>query len=223
MVGAGRSADVYAYGDNRVLRRYRQPRDTESEVAAMEHARSRGFPAPAAEAVSPTDIVMDRIEGRTMLAEMLQRPWLLPRYAAMLATLHDRLHAIDGPDWLEAPLGEGGSLLHLDLHPDNVILSPAGPVVIDWPNAARGPSRAEIAHTWIVLACSIPPTGIYRRAASVAGRRLFLSLFLRRWQRAEVASHLEAAGSYRLGNRNLPPAEIKAVSALLRRRDASAS
>jgi hypothetical protein len=33
IVGTGRSAHVFAYGDRSVLRRYREPRDTEREVA----------------------------------------------------------------------------------------------------------------------------------------------------------------------------------------------
>ena len=40
LVGQGRTADVYEHGVEQVLRRYRAPRDTEREVAAMEHART---------------------------------------------------------------------------------------------------------------------------------------------------------------------------------------
>ena len=85
LVGRGRSADVFEYGEGRVLRRYRAPHDTEREVAAMEHARANGFPVPAAQALSSTDIVMDRVLGRTMLADLARRPWLLSRHARTLA------------------------------------------------------------------------------------------------------------------------------------------
>jgi aminoglycoside phosphotransferase (APT) family kinase protein len=217
LVGAGRSADVFAHGNSEVLRRYREPRDTEREVAAMEHARAHGFPAPAARALNPTDIVMERVEGPTMLVAMMQRPWRLPRYAVLLASLHDTLSAIAAPPWLGAPLGEGESLLHLDLHPENVIMTARGPVVIDWPNAARGPAAADVAHTWIVLACSTPPSGVHRRVASIGGRRAFLSLFLRRWPRAAIEPHLRAAGEYRLANRTLPPGELESIRALVGR------
>jgi len=215
LVGTGRSADVFAFGDGQVLRRYRSPRDTEREAAAMQHARSHAFPVPAARALDGTDMVMDRVSGPTMLADMMRRPWLLARHAATLAGLHERLHAIPGPDWLPAPLGDGGSLLHLDLHPDNVILSPSGPTVTDWPNAARGAGAADVAHTWIVVACSLPPSGIHRRALSLVGRRAFLALFLRRVDRVEVRSWLAAAGAYRLSNRTLPEAELESIRRLL--------
>ncbi len=222
LVGAGRSADVYEHGPGRVLRRYHQPRDTEREVAAMAHARRQGFPVPAAEALDATDIVMDHVTGRTMLSDMMRRPWLLPDHAATLAGLLKKLHGIRAPEWLPAPLGEGEALLHLDLHPENVILTPSGPVVIDWTNAARGPGAVDTAHTWIVLACSLPPAGWIRRAASLTGRRLFLSLFLRGFDRAALVAHLEAAGAYRLSNRRLPVAEHEAVARMLEREGTAA-
>jgi hypothetical protein len=68
------------------------------------------------------------------------------------------------------PLGKGRSLLHLDPHPDDVVLARTGPVVIDWLNAARGPAAGDVAHTWIVLACSLPPTRVFARAVSLLGR-----------------------------------------------------
>jgi aminoglycoside phosphotransferase (APT) family kinase protein len=218
LIGTGRSADVYAYGDEHVLRRYRTARDTEREAAAMEHARSHGFPAPAARALNDTDMVMDRVNGPTMLADLGQRPWRAPAHAKTLAELHKRLHAIPAPAWLPSPLGEGSSLLHLDLHPDNVILSPGGPVVIDWPNAAGGPGAADVANTWLVVATSLPPTGVYRRALALAGRRAFLELFLRGVDRVAAEARLADAAAYRLTNRALPPGEPEAIERLLARR-----
>jgi Ser/Thr protein kinase RdoA (MazF antagonist) len=214
LVGRGRSADVFAYGPGEVLRRYRSPRDTEREVAAMKHARAHGFPAPAARALSDTEIVMERVDGPTMLSDMLRRPWRLPGHASTLAALHDRLHAIPGPEWLPATLGDGESLLHLDLHPDNVMLSRSGPVVIDWPNAARGPAPADIAHTWLVLAYSLPPAGSFRRALSAAGRRLYLYAFLRQIgpEREQIEAMLPAAAAYRCSARVLPERELAALA-----------
>jgi len=210
-IGTGRTADVFALGDGEVLRRYRKPRDTEREVAAMEHARAAGYPVPAARAVTDTDIVMERLDGPTMLDDLGRRPWRIDRHADTLAALHRRLHEIDAPPWLDAPLGEGRSLLHLDLHPDNVMLTARGPFVIDWPNAARGPGAADAAHTWIVIACSSPTTGFYRRAVSALGRGLLLRAFLRHVDRSELERHLTAAGAYRLANRSLPESERAAI------------
>jgi aminoglycoside phosphotransferase (APT) family kinase protein len=215
MIGTGRSADVYEHGEGEVLRRYRRPRDTEREVAVMELARAHGYPVPAARAVNDTDIVMERLDGPTMLDDLGRRPWRIGRHADTLATLHRLLHEIAAPDWLHTPVGPGTSLLHLDLHPDNVMITARGPFVIDWPNAARGPGGADIAHTWIVIACSTPTTGIYRRALSSVGRGLLLRAFLERFDRAQIERYLDDAATYRLGDRTLPESELAAIRRLV--------
>jgi Ser/Thr protein kinase RdoA (MazF antagonist) len=217
LLGTGRTADVYPYGPGEVLRRYRKPSDTEREVAAMEIARREGFPVPAARALSDTEIVMDRLDGPTMLDDLGRRPWRIDHHAEMLAGLHRRLHAIEAPAWLPAPLGEGDALLHLDLHPDNVILTPRGPFVIDWPNAARGHGARDVAHTWIVISCSSPTTGAYRRALSVVGRAIFARMFLRRFDRGETLVDIEAVGAYRSARRTLPKTELDAIERLVAR------
>jgi aminoglycoside phosphotransferase (APT) family kinase protein len=217
IIGTGRSADVFEHGPHEVLRRYREPRDTAREVAAMEHARSRGYPVPAARALNETDIVMEHAEGPTMLVDMMRKPWRMQRHAVTLAMLLDRLHAIPAPDWLPSPLGEGDALLHLDLHPENVILTTSGPVVIDWPNAARGPAAADAAHTWVVLACSLPPEDPLKRVVALGGRRLFLTFFLRNWSRTDLRTHLAAVGDYRTANRTLPPGELESIRKLVDR------
>ena len=74
-------------------------------------------------------LVLELVDGPTMLADLGRRPWRLARHARTLAELHARLHKVPY---------EGERLLHLDLHPDNVLLSARGPVVIDWTNARAG-------------------------------------------------------------------------------------
>jgi Ser/Thr protein kinase RdoA (MazF antagonist) len=63
-------------------------------------------------------------------------------HPTVLAGLHRRLH--------EIPF-EGAALLHRDLHPENVILSPNGPVVVDWTNAAAGEPALDVALVWVIL------------------------------------------------------------------------
>jgi hypothetical protein len=121
----------------------------------MEHVRARGFPVPAVEEVSDDglDMVLERIEGPEMVALMSRRPWTIPRMGRTLADLHGELHELVAPDWLvDAPVGRGTQLLHLDLHPLNVMMSPRGPVVIDWANACCGDPAVDVALAWVLMA-----------------------------------------------------------------------
>jgi Ser/Thr protein kinase RdoA (MazF antagonist) len=208
-----------------VLRRYRAPRDTEREVAGMEHARRHGFPVAEARALSDTEIVMERLNGPTMLDAMERRPWTIGSHAKLLAALHRQLHAIAAPDWLPAPVGEGGELLHLDLHPDNVILTEAGPSVIDWPNVARGPGAGDVAYTWIILSTAAEPGGSVRgRLLAALGRRAFVAAFLRQFdaaERAEIERWIPVGATARLADRALPADEKAKVARLAARKTRS--
>ena len=132
------------------------------EARIMEYVRSQGFPVPAVEEVSDNglDMVMRRIDGVDMGATMSKRPWTIGRQGRVLADLHIRLHELTAPDWLgDAPVGRGDRLLHLDLHPLNVMMSPHGPVVIDWTNACRGDPSVDVALAWVLMTAGEVPTG----------------------------------------------------------------
>ncbi len=120
----------------------------------MEYVRSQGYPVPEIHEITEDGaaLVMERIDGASMIDVMKRRPWPFREQAAVLADLHQRLHAIEAPDWLPAAPGtDGDALLHLDLHPLNVIIAGHGPVVIDWPNAVRGQPATDVAITWVLL------------------------------------------------------------------------
>src|SRR5258708_23485796 len=139
----------------------------------MSWAAAHGVPVPEVFEADGPDIVMERVDGPTMLAYVARRPWRLLRHAAVLARLHEQVHAVPGLDWLRAPLGDGGSLLHMDLHPENVLMSARGPVLIDWEGAARGPAAADLALRWVVAAMSEVPGPAWQRAVGRAGPLLF--------------------------------------------------
>jgi aminoglycoside phosphotransferase (APT) family kinase protein len=212
-VGIGRSADVYALEGGLVLRRYRADAATEyhaelaarveEEAALMTYALEHGYPVPRVERAEGPDIVMERVDGPTMLADLARRPWMMRTHAATLARLHHQLHAIPAPSWLERRIGEGNDLIHLDLHPDNVLLGANGPVVIDWPNAAAGPGAADVAHTWLVTETATPPGGMAQRIVAAVGRGLFLRSFLGHFDRDEVRQQLPVTAERRLHDRNI--------------------
>ena len=213
LLGAGRNADVYDVGGGRVLRRYRDGRDpaaVDREAQVMAYARAHGVPVPEVFEVTGSDIVMERATGPTMLDVLGRRPWTLRRQARLLARLHATVHQVPALPGLRAPCGDEdrGSqvLLHRDLHPMNVILTSAGPVIIDWEGAARGPAMYDVAWTWVIIASSeVPETGL--AAAAVRGLQAQLTRsFVRAAGPIDQVWRAQAIRD-RLLDRNVLPAE----------------
>jgi len=221
LLAIGRSADVFECGPGRVLRRYRPSADADAardvayEAAVMRHVRAAGYPVPAVHDADGLDLVMDRVDGPTMLHVMARRPWLIRRMADVLADLHRRLHAIEPAEWYRPEFGGGPAILHMDLHPLNVLMTDGGPVVIDWPNARSGPGAADVAHTWIVMATA-SPTGRVERAVAKVGRSAFLRRFLSHFDRSDLLSQLPAVSHRWLSDRNVAQPEREATARFLK-------
>jgi aminoglycoside phosphotransferase (APT) family kinase protein len=77
-----------------------------------------------------------------------QRDRLATKIRLAAATI-DTAHA-EALDLLPPPSGSP-RLCHGDLHPSNVILSPRGPMLVDWFDASRGDPLADIARSTLVL------------------------------------------------------------------------
>jgi len=76
LIARGRAADVYAEGAERVRRRYREPgQSAESEAELMRYLHGQGYPVPEVFDADGADLVMARVPGPTMLAELGRRPW----------------------------------------------------------------------------------------------------------------------------------------------------
>jgi aminoglycoside phosphotransferase (APT) family kinase protein len=206
LIGSGRAADVYALGDGKVLRRYRTAHSCAAEAGLMRYLREAGYPVPEVFAADGADLVMQRLYGRDMLADMASRPWRVTRHARTLARLHDQLHQIAAPDGLRS-FGPGGRVLHLDLHPGNVMLTGGGPFVIDWSNGCAGEPGADVAMAYLIMASS-DVDGLQAWLTPAAGwlRRLFLRLFLAA-VRDDVRPHLAGVARYRLKDPNVRPGE----------------
>jgi aminoglycoside phosphotransferase (APT) family kinase protein len=181
-LAAGRDADIFEYGPGLVLRRSREGRSLAEEGRVMDYVRSQGYPAPAVEELSDdgVEMVMERIEGSDMVATMSRRPWTIPQQGRVLADLHLRLHELTAPDWLrDAAVGRGDRLLHLDLHPLNVMMSPKGPVVIDWTGASRGDPAVDVALAWVLMAAGEVSTGRFIGTILGVARSALVKSFLR--------------------------------------------
>lgn len=204
LLASGRDSDVYAFTDGLVLRRYRDGRKAHDEAELLRKLRRRGYPVPRIESDAGPDIVMERIVGPN-LAEAMQSNSIGPAAGAqLLAKLHDRLHALT--HGLEDPM------LHLDLHPANVLLAENGPVVIDWTNARRGPAALDIAMTALILAQVIVTPGMVSSdptadAAAQARTPALLAAFVTAVS-ADYVNDLDQALSLRLHNASQSPTEL---------------
>jgi aminoglycoside phosphotransferase (APT) family kinase protein len=205
LIAEGRASEVFDLGDGRVLRRFKRGGRPEREALVMRHARLHGYPVPEVLEVTVEALVLEKVDGPTMWEAATEDPSTVPAHAESLARLHRQLHEIVAPDGLAA-VGDGDRLLHLDLHPANVILSPAGPVVIDWTNARTGEPAFDVAVTWVIGATS---TGL-----GSLGRG-FVARFLPHFDRGELRRALSAAAEYRLADANVTDEERQAVRALM--------
>jgi len=153
-------------------------------------------------------IVMERITGLSMMDVIENRTWKIMRLARILADLHAQVHSSETgalpslwediqkranndtalpQEVKDASLGilqklpDGNSICHSDFHPGNIIMSPRGPVIIDWVDAKRGNPLADVARTWLLVRMAVLPVDI-NIVIRWLGRMLFWSAYLRQYR-----------------------------------------
>jgi hypothetical protein len=182
-------------------------------------------------------IVMERIDGPDLITLLGSKPWRVYSAGTTLGKVHARINSIAAPPQLEslkdrlrniavrpevpeAPrarllslldgLPNGDRICHGDFHPGNVLVSPRGPVVIDWPNVTAGDPAADFARTDLLLALGEPPPGtpslvrylqgVGRKIISASYRRAYTAAtsvddaLVERWRPARAADRLIAEG-----------------------------
>lgn len=251
VIAQGRDTEILEAGPGLVLRRPRVPRSLAGEAEVMTWVREQGYPCPAVDSVTDEGMVMERIEGVSMLDDLGRHPWTLRARATLLADLHGWLHRLvvpaelagrldqpfgpapadqadqagqpdqpdqpDPPNPPNPPEPDQAALLHLDLHPGNVMLTADGPVVIDWSNAAAGPGPADVAEAWLLLAAGEVPGSAVDRAVAAVGRTLLVRAFLAAADRRAAARYLPAVLERRRGDPHMAPAELAAMARLVDR------
>lgn len=95
----GRTAEVFAWGDDQVIKLYRHgwPRRTvEFEYRQALASQQTGYRVPQVEQVIDLDerigIIYERIEGSTMLSVLEKRPYRYPHFVRQMADLHAEMH-----------------------------------------------------------------------------------------------------------------------------------
>lgn len=220
-IASGRTAEIYPWPDGRVLKLIRPGfppflADQEERGAriAYQITGCAPQPGPLLEIDGRRGVLLERISGPTVMAELDRRPYRVVAFARLLGGLHARLNAAAAPElpsqrervlWMledrspniPADLKpsllrllerqpDGDRLCHGDFHTYNVILSPRGPVVVDWEPATRGSPAGDVAETCLSTRRStarLPgPRGILYRFIG----RLFNAAYLRAYRRASA-------------------------------------
>jgi uncharacterized protein (TIGR02172 family) len=227
-IGQGRTADVYAWGEDRILKLYQDWMPVhlvEQEYAITRAAQAAGVPVPATEEVVEVDgrfgIVFERVQGPSMLKVMQTKPWSMGTVVRQMAGLHAQIHGCSVPPGLPSQRAqiengidaskdlpeaqkeiarrylsqfpEGDRLCHGDFHPDNILVSDHGPVIIDWFTGTRGNPLADVSRTSLLFSTGGLPPQMPRPAQLVinASRALVYRLYLRRYLQLRPAGHRE--------------------------------
>ncbi len=218
LIARGRDCDVFEAGPGLVLRRNRTGASTELEALTMRHLAEHGYPVPAVHDAHGCDIVMQRLDGPTMLDTISRQPWTMRANAVLLADLIGQLgHVVLPAHEIRTAVSRGNTLSHLDLHPGNVVLTADGPVVIDWTNASIGTVGLDAANTWLTLAAGEPDGGALMRFFVAAGRKFFVGRFVAAIDRSAAQEQLATAFSLRLRDPNLRDGERATMQALVDR------
>ncbi|MDP2918837.1 MAG: aminoglycoside phosphotransferase family protein [Dehalococcoidia bacterium] len=107
LLARGRTAQIFAWGDDRVLKLYHAGHPAASvdyEAMVMKAVHAAGIPAPEVDNVIEVEnrrgIIMERVWGPTMVDLMVKRLWKTGEYARILADLHVRMNRahVAGPE-----------------------------------------------------------------------------------------------------------------------------
>lgn len=216
LISVGSQWELRYYGPDHVIRTSTQSLNLSREAEALSVVGSRGFPVPMLiEQPNPSSIVMERLDGPTMLEDLTSRPWTLGRHAKNLARLHRALGAIAAPSHWER-VSDGESVVHLDLHPGNIRLTSRGPMVLNWNGSARGSCEFDAAVTYVILRTGVSRNGRFAQLLIGALRKRFANIFLKEFGRSDVLPRVREAAELRLLNGDLSSHEREAVFALAR-------
>jgi aminoglycoside phosphotransferase (APT) family kinase protein len=225
LLASGRDADIFEYGPGLVLRRSREGHSMAREARTMAYLREQGYPVPAVEELSDdgSELVMERIEGRSMVDAIAAAPWSVPRQARTLADLHDRLHELEAPDFLpRGPVGSGTRIVHMDLHPLNVMIASTGPVVIDWTNAGAGDPLVDVGVAWVLMAAGQIPGNPVLAKLLGWGRALLVNGFVSRFDRTELTRRLRGVVEWKVQDPHMSETEVAGMWAVVSRAEARA-
>lgn len=219
-IGEGREAEMFAWEGDRVLRLYRGGfrRDyPEQQARTLDIVASCGIRVPAQYGIVEVDgragLIIERLDGPDLLAEVGAKPWHLPHAGGVWGRLHAAINSRPAPPELRstrdayhnriassplvpddvrgpalarlASLQDGDRLNHGDFHPGNIMRTGGDFAVIDWSNAGRGPAEADYVRSYLMSTLGDMPPGspFMVRNFASAGRRIIRGFYRRAYRR----------------------------------------
>ncbi|MCL4505925.1 MAG: phosphotransferase [Chloroflexi bacterium] len=106
LIGRGRTADIYAWQDNKVLKLFNEWWPGDSVAYELKIARiveAAGLPVPAVEDViieveGRRGIIYERVSGPSMLGVLRARPWKARQFGRLMAELQAAIHRCSVPE-----------------------------------------------------------------------------------------------------------------------------
>jgi uncharacterized protein (TIGR02172 family) len=165
-------------------------------------------------------ILFERVSGPSMLQQFSARPWTVAHSLRVFADLHLAMHTrhVSGLPSQRAQLARSISeasaasattraqaleqlerlpddhvLCHGDYHPDNVLMTQTGPVIIDWGSASSGHPLADVARTELLLQMGEPPPSQKNKWLLTSARALVRRAYIRRYLRRSPEHAAELA------------------------------
>jgi tRNA A-37 threonylcarbamoyl transferase component Bud32 len=192
-ISYGREAEVYAWDGDAVLKLYRPGYNGYvAEASVLAALDGRGV-APALAGTVEIDgrhgLILERVDGVDMLAQLQRAPWRMLGLARTLADIQILVNSVqapvDIPDLTATLAMRIDRLCHGDLHPGNVLVGNGRTSVIDWSGATHGVPEADYARTMLLLeqADPLPGTPLLSRGLLSAGRSLFARTYARAYRR----------------------------------------
>jgi aminoglycoside phosphotransferase (APT) family kinase protein len=189
----------------------------EEEARISREVAQTGLPVPSVGEVLTVEgrigIVFGRVSGPTLVEYFSTHPWTILQSVRFFTDLHLAMHTKTVPDlpsqrqFLHRLIGEadvpttvsreahqrlddlpdGQMLCHGDFHPENVLHTRAGPVIIDWFTATSGQPLADVASTSLLLEAAALPDSPMPMWLLTSARALVHRTYLRRYLRRSRA------------------------------------
>ncbi len=178
----------------------------------------------------------ERVEGITMAQALVKEPWKFAIFARQLAELQAEMHmrrvaemppqrarlaqkiksASSLPEHVRLVaiktlerLPQDDKLCHGDFHPNNILMTSRGPVIIDWIDASRGSPVMDVARSTLLFGGGPLPPGTPAPWLVRILRSWFYRFYLRRYfqlnptDRQQLSTWVSVAAAARLSE-NIP-------------------